>query len=268
MAQQVSEIKASARPHSGTGGARAVRREGRVPGVVYGDARETETIALDYRELTMLIGRGKFLSTVIDLDIDGKKARVIPREVQVDPVKDQPIHVDFQRVSAGARIRVNVPVHFMNEGLSPGLKRGGVLNVVRHEIEVTCPADAIPDHFEVNLEGLEIGRSVHISAVKLPEGVKPTILNRDFTVCTIAGHKIEEEPTPGAEVAAVEGEVPVEGEEGAAPAEAAADGKTAPGKEGAAAAGKAPAGKEAAGAKPTAGAKPAAGKPAADRGKK
>ena len=257
MAQQVSEIKAVARPRAGTGGARATRHEGRVPGIVYGDARESETIALDSRELAILIGRGKFLSTVFDLDVDGKKARVIPREVQLDPVKDLPIHVDFQRIGAGARIRVDVPVRFANEGLSPGLKRGGVLNVVRHEIEVTCPADAIPDYFEFNLEGLEIGRSVHISAIKLPEGVKPTILNRDFTVATIAGHKIEEEPTPGAEVAAVEGAVPAEGEEGA-PAAEGGEAKAAAGKEGAAAA-KAPAGKEAAGAKPTA-ARPAAKK--------
>ena len=120
-----------------------------------------------------------------------------------------------------------MPVRFVNESLSPGLKRGGVLNVVRHEIEVTCPADAIPDYFEFNLEGLEIGRSIHISAIKLPEGVKPTILNRDFTVATIAGHKIEEEPTPGAEAAAVEGAVPAEGEEGA-PADAEARRRGAP----------------------------------------
>ena len=211
--------------------------------------------------LNIIIGRGKFLSTVFDLNVGGKKLRVIPREVQLDPVRDWPIHVDFQRIGAGARIRVNVPVRFINEGLSPGLKRGGVLNIVRHEVEVTCPADAIPDFFEFNLEGLEIGRSVHISAIKLPEGVKTTIQGRDFTVATVAGHKIEEEPTPGAEVAAVEGAVPAEGEEGVPAAEAGADAKAAPGKEGAAAA-KAPAGKEAAGAKP------AAGKPAADRGKK
>ncbi len=141
----------------------------------------------------------------------------------------------------------------------PGLKRGGVLNIVRHEIEVTAPADKIPDFFEFNLEGLEIGRSVHISAIKLPEGVKPTIQNRDFTVATIAGHKIEEEPTPGAEAAAVEGAAPAEGEaaEGA-PAAAPADAKAA-----AAAGAKAPAGKEAAGAKPAA----AAAKPA-EKGKK
>src|SRR5882672_10320432 len=228
MAQQISEIKASARPRSGKGAARATRREDKVPGVVYGNGSKPENISLNGRELNIIVGRGKFLSTVFDLDIDGKKARVIPRDVQLDPVKDWPIHVDFQRVGAGARIRVNVPVRFINEGLSPGLKRGGVLNIVRHEVEVTCPADAIPDYFEFNLEGLEIGRSVHISAIKLPEGVKPTIINRDFTVATIAGHKIEEEPTPGAEVAAVEGEVPAEGEEGAVPAEGAVDAKAAP----------------------------------------
>jgi large subunit ribosomal protein L25 len=263
MAQQVSEIKAEPRPRSGTGGARATRRQDKVPGVVYGNGDAPENIALNGRELNIVIGRGKFLSTVFELDVGGKKSRVIPREVQLDPVKDWPIHVDFQRVGPGARIRVNVPARFVNEGLSPGLKRGGVLNIVRHEIEVTCPADAIPDYFEFNLEGLEIGRSVHISAIKMPEGVKPTILNRDFTVATIAGHKIEEEPTPGAEAAAVEGAVPVEGEEGAPAAEgAAADAKAAPGKEGAAAA-KAPAGKEAAGGKPA-----AAAKPAADKGKK
>jgi large subunit ribosomal protein L25 len=261
MAQQVREIKAEPRTRSGTGGARATRRQDKVPGVVYGDGREPENIALNGRELNIIIGRGKFLSTVFDLDVGGKKARVIPREVQLDPVKDWPIHVDFQRIGVSARIRVDVPVRFINEGLSPGLKRGGVLNIVRHEIEVTCPADAIPDNFEVNLEGLEIGRSVHISAVKLPDNVKPTILNRDFTICTVAGHKIEEEPTPGAEVAVAEGEVPAEGAEGAPAAEGAADAKAAPGKEGAAA--KAPAGKEAAGAKPA-----AAAKPAPDKGKK
>jgi len=258
MAQQISEIKASARPRSGKGGARAVRREDRVPGVVYGDGGKPENISVNGRELNIIVGRGKFLSTVFELDIDGKKARVIPRDVQLDPVKDWPIHVDFQRVGAGARIRVDVPVRFINEGLSPGLKRGGVLNIVRHEVEVTCPADAIPDFFEFNLEGLEIGRSIHISATKMPEGVKPTIVNRDFTVATVAGHKIEEEPTPGAEAATAEGAAPAEGAEGA-PAAEAGDAKAAAGKEGTA---KAPAGKEAAAGKA------AAAKPGADKGKK
>jgi large subunit ribosomal protein L25 len=251
MAQQVSEIKASARPRAGTGGARAIRREGRVPAIIYGDGTEPQNVAVDFADLFKLIGRGKFLSTVFDLNIDGKKSRVIPREVQVDPVKDLPVHVDFQRVGASGKIRVNVPVKFINETLSPGLKRGGVLNIVRHEVEVICPADAIPSVFEFNLEGLEIGRSIHISAVKMPEGVRPTITNRDFTVATIAGHRVEEEVKP-TEAAAAEGAAPAA--EGAAPA-AGGDAKAAAGKEGAAAA-KAPAGKEA--AKPAA--KPAAKK--------
>jgi large subunit ribosomal protein L25 len=251
---QVTEIKASVRPHSGTGGARAVRREGRVPGVLYGDSADPQNIAVDFKELSLVVAKGKFLSTIFDLDFDGKKMRVIPREVQVDPVKDMPVHVDFQRVGTGARIRVNVPVRFINHGSSPGLKRGGVLNVVRHEVEVIAPADGIPEYFEFDLDGLEIGRSVHISAVKMPEGVRPTIQNRDFTVATIAGHKVEEETTTTTEAAvAAEGAVPAEGAEGAAAAPA--DGKA-----------------TAAGAKaPAAGAKEAgkgAAKPAADKGKK
>jgi len=251
---QANEIKASARPRAGKGGARAIRRQGGVPGVLYGDKAEPQNIALDFKDLVQAVGRGKFLSTVHDLSLDGSKCQVIPREVQLDPIKDTPLHVDFQRVGPGARIRVNVPVRFINEALSPGLKRGGVLNIVRHEVEVTAPADAIPDFFEFNLEGLEIGRSVHISATKMPEGVKPTILNRDFTVATIAGHKIEEETTTTPDAAAaVEGAAaPEAGEAAAAPG--AGDAKAA-GKE--PAGGKAPAGKEA--AKPAA-AKPAAGK--------
>ena len=255
---QVNAIKVQARARSGTGGAREVRRQALVPAVVYGNGEPPQNIALYTNELVNLMQRGRFLSTIIDLDMDGSKTRVIPREVQVNPVNEKLVHVDFQRIGPGARIRVDVPVRFINEALSPGLKRGGVLNVVRHEIEVTCPADAIPDHFEFNLEGLEIGRSIHISAIKLPEGVKPTILNRDFTVATVAGHKLEEEPTPGAEAVAAEGLAPVEGEEGAAAAAEAGDAAKAPGKEAAAA--KAPAGKEAA--------KPAAAKPGADKGKK
>jgi large subunit ribosomal protein L25 len=257
MAQQVSEIKASARRRSGTGGARSVRRDGAVPGIVYGGGKDPETVTLNARELALLLQRGRFLSTIFELDLDGARQQVIPREVQVDPVKDAPLHVDLQRVSPTARIRVNVPVRFANQSLSPGLKRGGVLNVVRHEVEVTCPASAIPDYFEFNLEGLEIGRSVHISAIRMPEGVRPTIINRDFTVATIAGHKIEEEPTAAAEAAPVEGVAPAAGEEGAAAPEG-AEGKP-PAKEAAAK----PAAKEAVAAKPA-----AAARPAADRGKK
>jgi large subunit ribosomal protein L25 len=225
------EIKASARPRAGKGAARAVRRDGKVPGVIYGENREPETIALDQNELWKLLQRGRFLATVFDVNVDGKKDRVLARDIQLDPIKDRPIHVDFLRVAPTSRVRVNVPVRFINEALSPGLKRGGVLNIVRREIEVTCPASSIPETFEVSLEGLEIGRSVHISAVKLPDNVRPTILNRDFTVATIAGAasmKPEEEELAAAAAAAAEGAVEgVEGvpvEEGGEPAKGAAPG--------------------------------------------
>ena len=179
------EMKATARPRAGKGAARAVRREGKIPAVIYGDKQDPETISLDENELWKIVTKGKFLSSVFSIDIDGRKLRVLPRDVQVDPVKDRPVHVDFQRVASDGMIRVKVPVKFINELLSPGLKRGGVLNIVRHDVEVICPADAIPPAFEFNLEGLEIGKSIHISAVTMPANVRPTITNRDFTVATL-----------------------------------------------------------------------------------
>ena len=218
----LTEIKATARPRAGKGAARQVRREGKVPGVIYGDKQTAITVTLDSQELGKVIGKGKFLSTLFTVDVDGKKTRVIPRDVQLDPVKDFPIHVDFQRVGPGGRIRVNVPCRFINEAASPGLKRGGVLNIVRHDVEVTCSADAIPQFFEFDMTGLEIGRSVHISATKLPEGVKLTIIDRDFTVATIVGAKAEEEVKPAAAADAAAAE-------GAAVAAAAGDAKAAPG---------------------------------------
>jgi large subunit ribosomal protein L25 len=214
MAQTSTELNATARPRAGKGAARQARREGKVPAVIYGDGKPPETIALDYNELWKQVLKGHFTSTVFEVLVDGKKHRVIPRDLQVDPVKDQPIHVDFLRIGKDGRIRVEVPVRFVNDALSPGLKRGGVLNIVRHDIEVTCPYDKIPAFFEVDLAGLEIGRSVHISAIKLPEGVEPTIKDRDFTVATIAGAvKQEEEVTAAA--------APAEGAAAAAPAEGA-----------------------------------------------
>jgi large subunit ribosomal protein L25 len=246
-------LKATARPRAGKGAARAVRREGKIPAVIYGDRQDPETIALDENELWKTVTKGKFLSSVFQIDIGGRKLRVLPRDVQLDPVMDRPVHVDFQRVAADGMIKVKVPVKFINEALSPGLKRGGVLNVVRHDVEVICPADAIPPVFEFNLEGLEIGKSIHISAVTMPPNVRPTIINRDFTVATIAGAsaKGEVDETPTTTVAA----------EGAAPA-AAGDAKAAaPAAKGGAAA--APA-KGAAAAAPAKGAAPAA-KPAAKK---
>jgi large subunit ribosomal protein L25 len=223
------EMKATARPRAGKGAARAVRREGKIPAVIYGDKQDPETISLDENELWKIVTKGKFLSSVFSVDIDGRKLRVLPRDVQVDPIKDRPIHVDFQRVASDGMIRVKVPVKFINEVLSPGLKRGGVLNVVRHDVEVICPADAIPPAFEFNLEGLEIGKSIHISAVTMPANVRPTITNRDFTVATIAGasSKGEAEAAPVAAAAAAPAAADAKGaapaaKAGAAPAKGAA----------------------------------------------
>jgi large subunit ribosomal protein L25 len=223
---QTNKLEATVRPQGGKGAARAVRREGKVPAVIYGgDEKTPQTVALDHNELFKIIKRGRFLSTVFDIDISGKSTRAIPRDVQLDPVKDVPIHVDFQRIGADNRVRIGVPMRFINEANSPGLKRGGVLNIVRREVEVWAPADKIPEYFEANLEGLEIGRSVHISAIKLPEGVRPTITDRDFTIATIAGAVKQDvdEAVPGA--TPVEGAAPAEG----APAATAGDAKAAAG---------------------------------------
>jgi large subunit ribosomal protein L25 len=249
---ELIELKATARPRAGKGAARQCRRDQKVPAVIYGDAKPAETINLDYNELWKQVLKGHFTSTVFEVNVDGKKSKVIPREVQVDPVKDLPLHVDFQRIGKDGIIKVAIPVRFVNEGLSPGLKRGGVLNIVRHDIEVYCPYDKIPRHFEANLEGLEIGRSIHISAIKLPEGVKTVIQGRDFTVATIAGAVKEEEVAPTAaaaataEGAAAPGAAPAVGEAKAAPAAAGKAAAAAPAAAGKAAA---PAAKPAAGKK-------------------
>ncbi|MBX3550464.1 MAG: 50S ribosomal protein L25/general stress protein Ctc [Xanthobacteraceae bacterium] len=179
------ELKAVKRENAGKGAARAERRAGRVPGTVYGENQPAASIAVDSVELGRSIFAGRFLTTVFDLDIDGQKTRVIPRDFQLDPLKDQPIHVDFQRLGKGAVIKVAVPVHFVNQADSPGIKRGGTLNVVRHTVEFMAPAESIPESITADLAGLEINDSLHISAVKLPEGVVPLIRDRDFTIATI-----------------------------------------------------------------------------------
>lgn len=206
---KVVELKAAARDRVGKGAARATRRAGLVPAVIYGDKQAPESIAIERKELGNLIKKGGFLTTLFSVDVNGEKSRVIPRDVQFDPVRDFPLHVDFLRLGEGVRLNVNVPVHFINEEESPGIKRGGVLNIVRHEIELNCLADQIPDHLIADLTGYDIGDSLHISAIPLPEGVVPTITDRDFTVATVAAPAVlvvEEE-----EVEVVEGEE-VEGE--------------------------------------------------------
>ncbi len=194
------ELKAEARVLAGKGSARAVRRNGRVPAVIYGDKQAPISISLDYKELYYKIHGGGFLHTVATIDVNGDKIRVLPKDYQLDPVKDFPTHVDFLRVSANSRIKVEIPVHFINQDISVGLKRGGILNIVRHEVEFMCPVDAIPDFITVDLALVDIGHSVHISAVAVPEGLKPTI-DRDFTVATIVspGGALEEaEAAPAA----------------------------------------------------------------------
>jgi large subunit ribosomal protein L25 len=200
---EISIIAAERRERAGKGPARAARRAGRVPGVIYGSKKDPSMVTVDPRELDREIKTGTFLATIYDIQIDRNKERVLPRDVQFDPVTDRPIHVDFLRVSAASTVTVQVPVNFLNEEESPGLKRGGLLNVVRHEIEMACRADAIPSSIDVDLTGLDIGDSIHISMISLPDGVAPTITDRDFTVATIAAPTValeEEEAEEGEEL--------------------------------------------------------------------
>jgi large subunit ribosomal protein L25 len=224
MAKVIS-LQASARQSGNKGAARAIRRDGQVPGVIYGGEKEPQSVALDYNQLWKAVETGRFLSTLVEVEIGGDKVRAIPRDLQFDVVRNRVIHVDFLRLGAGQRISVAVPVHFSNHEASPGLKRGGVLNIVRHEIELYCPADNIPEQIEIDLAGWEIGGSIHISHVNLPSNVQPVISDRDFTIATIAGAggKEEEEATPEAEavVAAPTAEVPATAQK-APPAAAAA----------------------------------------------
>ncbi len=180
----VNELSATARPKAGKGAARAVRREGRVPAVIYGDNKEPITIALDFKELKQRIYAGHFLTTVCNLDVDGTKHRVIPRDFQLDPVMDNPLHVDFLRLGEGAQVRVRVPIRAINADAAPGIKRGGTVNLVAHTISVLVPADNIPQAFEVDLTGLEINYSRHLSDITLPPNVK-VLEHGDITLVTI-----------------------------------------------------------------------------------
>jgi large subunit ribosomal protein L25 len=252
--RETQELRAEPRSGTGKGAAFQIRQKGLVPGVIYGGKEEPQNIAVDYRTLERHVETGTFLTTLLMLEVDGKKTRVLPRALQVDPVSDRPVHIDFMRLTEGAKIRIAIPVHFHNQGESPGLKRGGVLNVVQHDIDVICPADNIPDTIEVDLTGLDIHDSIHISSITLPEGVKSIIRGRDFTICSIVAPTsvIEEQRAAAAAAAAAallpppeEGEVSEEGAvpgapgaPGAAPAAGAA---AAPGGSGAAPAAGAPA---------------------------
>jgi large subunit ribosomal protein L25 len=220
MSDQLT-LPAEARDRAGKGASRALRRDGRVPAVVYGEKKEPLSIHVEEKLLSKMLHTGHFMNSVVMIDFEGKPHRTLPKAVDFHPVTSRPIHVDFLRIGEHTVLTVAIPVRFDNEEASPGLKRGGVLNVVQHELQLVCDAASIPNEIHIPLDGLEIGDTIHISQVKLPEGVKPANEDEDFTVATIvapSAMKSEEEE------AEAEGEVPTEGEEGEAEGGEAAEG--------------------------------------------
>jgi len=183
---ETQELVAEVRERSGKGTARAARRQSRIPAVIYGDKKPPVMITLPVKDTSMRLHTGGFLTHVVTIDVGGEKIRAIPKDYQLDPVRDTLIHVDFLRIGEGSRLTVDIPVHFLNEEQSPGLRRGGALNIVRHTVELDVPAASIPEYLEANLSGLDIGDSVRISNIVLSEGARPTITDRDFTIATIA----------------------------------------------------------------------------------
>jgi large subunit ribosomal protein L25 len=211
---EVISLSADPRLRAGKGASRATRRAGRVPGIIYGDGKDPLPISLEPRELSRAISRAGFFATIVDLSVDGAVHRTLAREVQYHPVSDAALHVDFMRVGAGAQVHVSVPVSFTNHEGSPGLRRGGILNIVRHNIDIVCAVDAIPDRVVVSLNGLDIGDSFHIEALTLPEGVRAVVGSRDSTVASIAASSaVREESLAAAQTAAT---APEEEEAGAA----------------------------------------------------
>lgn len=200
--REVTNLAAEASKRAGKGTARATRQSGRVPGVIYGDKKTPELISIDSRELMKELHKGSFFSRLFTIALGDKSERVLARDVQLDPVTDRPIHVDFQRISAESRIRVFIPVVFRDMETSPGLKLGGVLNIVRHEVEFYANPENIPENISISLAGMEINHSIHISAFNLDANLKPVIQDRDFTVATIAPPTKGEEEKPAAAAAA------------------------------------------------------------------
>ena len=222
MSEQLT-LPAETRDRAGKGASRALRREGRVPAVIYGEKQEPLSIHVEQKLLNKMLSSGHFMNSIIMVDVGGKPSRTLPKAVDFHPVTSAPIHVDFLRIGEHSKVSVNIPVRFDNEEDSPGLKRGGVLNVVQHEIELVCDAAEIPEELHIDLTGLDIGDSIHISQVALPKGAKAAIDDRDFTVATIvapSAMKSEEEE----EAAAAEGEVPTVGEEEGGEGEGQAEG--------------------------------------------
>ena len=211
----MSNLKATKRENLSSGSNNRLRAKGLIPAILYGGKDKNQNISISKKEISNIINSETFLSKVLELDIDGKKEKVIPRDVAYHVVSEEPMHIDFMRIVSGKKIILEIPVKFINHPDSPGLKRGGVLNIVRRKVELKCPAESIPDEIIVDLAGTDIGTSIKISSVKLPENVIPTITDRDFVVATVAAPTVIKEPEKPAE------ETPAEGAEGEAPAEGA-----------------------------------------------
>mgnify|MGYP001317190146 FL=1 len=216
----MNSINVTIRKTNTKGEINSLRSSGSVPAIIYGGKSDNQKVSISKKILKVLFDKENFLSNILSLTIDGKSENVLPKEIVWDPITDEPIHIDFLRIVKGGKIILEIPVKFINSEKSPGLKRGGVLNIVRRKVELKCPTENIPTELVVDLDGLDIGSSIKISAIKLPENVTPTIQGRDFVVATVAAPTIIKEPEKPAETA--EGE---EGAEGAAAAEAGAEGE-------------------------------------------
>ena len=203
-------INGNLRNSTGKGSARAARRAGRIPAIIFGDKKETISIDIEEREYKKIMNQSGIFNRLLDLSVNGKSNLVLTRDIQFHPVSENPLHVDFLRIGKGSNINVSVPVSFVNEELSPGLKSGGVLNTVRFELELVCPADIIPEKIEIDLEGLVVGDSIKISSVNLPDGVSSSITDRDFTIATIAAPTVMSDVSTEVTAEAEETEVPTE----------------------------------------------------------
>jgi large subunit ribosomal protein L25 len=214
----MNSLEVNTRNTKSKGEVRSLRLAGNIPGIIYGGTDQNQKVTVLKKTLKSLIEKENFLSNIITLNLNGKPQNVLPKEITYDVITDEPTHIDFLRVVPGVKIKIDVPVQFINHEKSPGLKKGGVLNIVRRKIELKCPSEKIPEEIVINLDGIEIGESFKISSVKLEEGVTPTILGRDFVIATLAAPTVMKEPEKPAEAETAEGEeVPVDGKD-AAPA--------------------------------------------------
>ncbi|MDA7781766.1 50S ribosomal protein L25/general stress protein Ctc [Candidatus Pelagibacter sp.] len=200
----MNSLNANTRNTKSKGNVRSLRLAGDIPGIIYGGPQENQKVTILKKTLKSLIQKGSFLSNIITLNLDGKPQNVLPREITYNVISDEPTHIDFLRVVPGVKIRIEVPVEFINHETSPGLKRGGVLNIVRREIELKCPSEKIPSSITIDLDGVDIGESFKISSVKLEEGVTPTIIGRDFVIATLAAPTVMKEPEKPAEAEATD----------------------------------------------------------------